>query len=81
MFPVCEFALKAIRRFRSNVFRDCEGASLVEYSLLLGLVAAATIGLISMIGVKVTIPWGMLNFDWSCAVPPAGEEDTWAQIC
>ncbi|WP_445503553.1 Flp family type IVb pilin [Microvirga sp. G4-2] len=47
--------------FLKNFVRDEEGASLVEYTVLIGLVTAATIGLISTVGGKVTFAWNRLN--------------------
>jgi pilus assembly protein Flp/PilA len=45
--------------------RDEEGASLVEYSILVGLVTAAVIALIVTIGSKVINAWTKLNTAWS----------------
>jgi pilus assembly protein Flp/PilA len=44
--------------------RDERGASLVEYSILIGLIAAATIALIGSVGGKVTASWTGLNTAW-----------------
>ncbi|MDE2571781.1 MAG: Flp family type IVb pilin [bacterium] len=37
-----------------NLLRDDEGASLVEYGLLLGLIAVAAIGALSILGGKIS---------------------------
>ena len=42
-----------------------DGASLIEYSLLIALIAAATIALIVSIGGKVTTAWTNLNTNWN----------------
>lgn len=44
---------------------NLEGASLIEYSLLIALIAAATIALIVAIGGKVTTAWTNLNNNWN----------------
>lgn len=48
----------------ARLFRDERGASMVEYSLLIGLITAATIGLIVAVGGKVTNAWTVLNGNW-----------------
>ena len=45
--------------------RDEEGASLVEYSILIGLITAAVITLIVAVGGKVTNAWTALNTNMS----------------
>ena len=45
--------------------RDEEGASLVEYSILIGLVTAAVIALIVVVGGKVNNAWTRLNSAWT----------------
>lgn len=45
--------------------KRCDGASLIEYSLLIALIAAATIALIVSIGGKVTGAWTTLNTNWT----------------
>lgn len=48
-------------QFLKRFVRDEEGASLVEYSVLIGLVTAAVIAIISAVGGKVTNAWDNLN--------------------
>ena len=45
--------------------KNTQGASLIEYSLLIALIAAATIALIVAIGGKVTTAWTNLNNNWN----------------
>jgi pilus assembly protein Flp/PilA len=40
--------------------KDENGASLVEYSILIGLITVATIGLISIMGTRITAYWQSL---------------------
>lgn len=48
-------------QFLKRFVRDEEGASLVEYSVLIGLVTAGVILTISTVGGKVTQAWTNLN--------------------
>ncbi|KLK92632.1 hypothetical protein AA309_13115 [Microvirga vignae] len=48
-------------QFLKRFARDEEGASLVEYSVLIGLISAAVILLIGTVGGKVTNAWTRLN--------------------
>lgn len=48
-------------QFLARFVRDEEGASLVEYSVLIGLVTAAVIATISLVGGKVLNAWNNLN--------------------
>ena len=41
--------------------KNIEGASLIEYSLLIGLIAAATVSVVVVMGGKVTGWWDTLN--------------------
>lgn len=41
--------------------RDERGASMVEYSILIGIITAATVGTIVLVGGKVTTAWNTLN--------------------
>jgi pilus assembly protein Flp/PilA len=41
--------------------RDERGASLVEYSVLIGLITAATVTLIVTTGGTITAKWNLLN--------------------
>jgi len=50
-------AQTAIADLKKNV----EGASLIEYSLLIGLISAIVVAFISLIGTKVVGWWEALN--------------------
>lgn len=41
--------------------KDEEGASLVEYSILIGLISAAVIAAVVLVGTKVTNSWGGIS--------------------
>ncbi len=47
-----------------RLFRDDRGASMVEYSILVGIITAASIGLIASTGGKVTGAWTTLDGAW-----------------
>lgn len=49
-----------VRTFR----KDTSGASLIEYSILIGLITAAVIATIVLVGGKVTGAWNTLNTNW-----------------
>jgi pilus assembly protein Flp/PilA len=56
-------------------FRDDEnGAAMVEYSILIGIITAAVIGLIVVVGGYVTTAWSTLctNLGTSVTCPTAG---------
>ncbi|MHA7901436.1 MAG: Flp family type IVb pilin [Henriciella sp.] len=48
-----------------NLRRDTRGASLIEYSILIGLITAAVIATIVLVGGKVTGAWNTLNGNWT----------------
>ncbi len=48
----------------NDIRNSKEGASLIEYSILIGLVTAAVIATIVLVGGKVTGAWGTLNTNW-----------------
>jgi len=48
----------------SRLFRDERGASMVEYSILIGIITAATIATIVLVGGKVSAAWTTLNGAW-----------------
>lgn len=50
----------AIEDFKKNI----EGASLIEYSLLIGLITAAVVATIALISPKVLKAWTDLNTAW-----------------
>jgi pilus assembly protein Flp/PilA len=53
--------VKLARRFRSEE----DGAAMVEYSVLIGLITALTIAIIAAVGVWVALQWSTL-----CGVLP-----------
>jgi len=50
----------AIQDLKKNI----EGASLIEYSLLIGLITAAVVATIALIGPKVLKAWTDVNAAW-----------------
>jgi pilus assembly protein Flp/PilA len=46
------------------LLREERGASMVEYSILIGIITAATIATIVLVGGKVTTAWTTLNTNW-----------------
>ncbi len=55
-------------RIKLKGFRkDRRGASLVEYSLVLGLVAIASVALISSVGTSVNTIWTKTDTQMKCA--------------
>ena len=44
-----------------NFFNDEEGASLVEYGLLLALIAVVCIGIITLIGTNLNLKFNTVN--------------------
>ena len=49
------------RELAEKLRKDVEGASLIEYSLLIGLITAAVVGLIVAVGGKLPGYWTTLN--------------------
>ncbi len=49
----------------NDIRKNVEGASLIEYSILIGLITAAVIATIVLVGGKVTGAWGDLNTNWT----------------
>ena len=47
-------ASTGLANFKNRLFRDEGGASLVEYSVLIGLITVATIAMIILVGAWVT---------------------------
>ena len=41
--------------------REEKGAALIEYSLLIGIITAATVGIIILVGPKLVVYWTNLN--------------------
>lgn len=50
-----------IKALAGRLLRDERGAALVEYSILIGLVTAAVIATIVLVGGKVSNAWTTLN--------------------
>jgi pilus assembly protein Flp/PilA len=44
--------------------RDERGATMVEYSILLAIITAATVVTIGLVGDKVSLAWTTLNAAW-----------------
>jgi pilus assembly protein Flp/PilA len=47
------------------LLRDERGASMVEYSILIGIITAAAIATIVLVGGKVSTAWTTLNTAWT----------------
>ena len=54
-------ALKLIKRLK----RDEDGAALIEYTVLLGILVVAVIALIVAVGSWVNVKWSVLNHQLS----------------
>ena len=52
------------------LLRDERGASMVEYSILIGIITAAAIGTIVAVGGKVTTAWTTLDGAWITGANP-----------
>lgn len=48
-----------------DLLKNKDGAAMIEYSILIGLITAAVIVLIVAIGGKVTNAWTNLNNNWT----------------
>ncbi len=46
-----------------NVLRDDEGATLVEYGLLVALIAAVCIGVVTTLGTSISTKFSTVNTD------------------
>jgi pilus assembly protein Flp/PilA len=49
----------------NNFLHDERGATMVEYSILIGIITAAAIASIALIGIKVSTAWSTLVTAWS----------------
>jgi pilus assembly protein Flp/PilA len=56
--------MSKFNKLAARFARDERGASMVEYSILIGIITAATIALIIAVGGKVTGAWSTLNNAW-----------------
>jgi len=53
----------------ADLKKNIEGATLIEYSLLIGLITAAVIALIVFVAGYVDNAWTTLNTNWGAAQP------------
>jgi pilus assembly protein Flp/PilA len=56
--------MQALKSQLAAFRRDERGASMVEYSILIGIITAAAIATIVVVGGKVTTAWTTLNSAW-----------------
>lgn len=61
MLDVYVKATSSLANLRDRLARDESGASLVEYSVLIGLITVATVSFIILVGGKVTAAWTALD--------------------
>jgi len=54
-------ATTSLANLKDRLTKDESGASLVEYSVLIGLITVLTVGTIALVGGKVTAAWTGLN--------------------
>jgi pilus assembly protein Flp/PilA len=54
-----------LKEMALRLARDERGASMVEYSILIGIITAATVATIALIGGKVSTAWTTLNTNWT----------------
>ena len=52
--------MSAIKSIVARLTRDNRGASMVEYSILIGIITAASIGFIATVGTSVSGAWSTL---------------------
>jgi len=56
--------MSAIKSILARLYRDDSGATMVEYSLLGGLITAAAVLLIAAQSPKITAAWTTLDAAW-----------------
>jgi len=56
--------MSAIKSIASRFYRDDRGASMVEYSILIGLITAAAVILIAAQAPKIVAAWTLLDTTW-----------------
>ncbi len=56
--------MSAIKSILARFYRDDSGATMVEYSILVGLITAAAVLLIAAQSPKITAAWGALDAAW-----------------
>jgi pilus assembly protein Flp/PilA len=61
------YLFQLINRFR----KDEEGASLVEYGMLVGLIAVVCIAAVTLLGTTINGVFGAINTALTAALPPA----------
>jgi pilus assembly protein Flp/PilA len=63
--------MQKLRNFVARFRKDESGAALIEYSVLIGLITAAVIATVILVGTWVTGEWSTLNAALP-ALPAAG---------
>jgi Flp pilus assembly pilin Flp len=58
-------ARSVVKDVARRLRRDESGAAMIEYSVLLSIILAATIAIILLVGGKVTAAWTALNAAWN----------------
>jgi pilus assembly protein Flp/PilA len=56
--------MSAIKSILARFYRDDSGATMVEYSILVGLITAAAVLLIAAQSPKITAAWAALDAAW-----------------
>ena len=56
--------MSAIKSILARLYRDNRGATMVEYSILVGLITAAAVTLIALQSPKITLAWQTLDNAW-----------------
>lgn len=54
-----------MREKARDLLKNKSGAAMIEYSILIGLITAAVIVTIGLVGDKVTNAWNDLNTNWT----------------
>ena len=52
--------MSGIKSVIARLYRDKRGASMVEYSILIGIITAGSIGFIATVSTTVQVAWGAL---------------------
>ena len=56
-----KLAIEDLKLTLEDMKKNNEGASLIEYSILIGLITAAVVGIILVIGERVELWWSSLS--------------------
>lgn len=56
--------MSTIKSIAARFYRDDRGASMVEYSILIGLITAAAVVLIAAQSPKIVAAWTTLDASW-----------------